>query len=197
MLLSATPSSAKIFCNSSASSSSSCVANAITEEPDPLMATPSKPGRRTPKAALHSRHKFLAIWLMQLVRQRVQERVQTFRKSRWQPAARCAATCGARQRAIGLGQNLSGLMRRNRNRWSYHHQADAFRKLRIQRHHWSMLLERPEPARHNRLLPHCRYGPQFLPPSAEFVPALPLCRYSERPAATRQLPLPHCCPAPR
>src|ERR1043166_3058279 len=41
-----TPSSAKIFCKSSAMPISSARVNAITDEPDPLMATPSSPARR-------------------------------------------------------------------------------------------------------------------------------------------------------
>src|SRR6478609_1430540 len=41
-----TPSSAKIFCKSSAMPISSATVNAITDEPDPLMATPSNPARR-------------------------------------------------------------------------------------------------------------------------------------------------------
>src|SRR6476646_9745987 len=44
-----TPSLAKILCNSSATRISSPVANAITDEPDPLIATPSKPGSRKPR----------------------------------------------------------------------------------------------------------------------------------------------------
>src|SRR5579859_242641 len=46
-----TPSSAKIFCKSSATPISSSTVNAIIDEPDPLMATPSNPAR------LRARHR--------------------------------------------------------------------------------------------------------------------------------------------
>src|SRR5438270_12379705 len=44
-----TPSLPRILCNSSATRISSPVVKAITEEPDPLIATPSNPGRRRAK----------------------------------------------------------------------------------------------------------------------------------------------------
>src|SRR3954447_7432055 len=44
-----TPSAAKNLCNSSATRISSLVVNAMTDEPDPLIATPSKPGSRKPR----------------------------------------------------------------------------------------------------------------------------------------------------
>src|SRR6476646_1154195 len=44
-----TPSVVKILCSSSATRISSSVVKAITDEPDPLIATPSKPGRRRPR----------------------------------------------------------------------------------------------------------------------------------------------------